>query len=113
MLNAVDGVNSRRTWTIDYQVDRQDRVALPIDVCKLIQARPIQCGLSVVGCDGSHLVIEVRSRRPEHASPTFHGRTIPLPDERKVSERLMLLGEGTRPFRTAELLRPHGTRVLP
>ena len=58
VLKPVDSENSRSHLTFNPQVECQDGVAIPIYICKLIQARLILDDLGVIGCDWSHIVIE-------------------------------------------------------
>jgi hypothetical protein len=37
MLYSVDGIDSRCDWAVDRQVNRQEGVAVPINLCKLIE----------------------------------------------------------------------------
>jgi hypothetical protein len=90
MCSSVNGVHSRGDWTVDFEVDRKDGVAIPINLGQLIEARSVHDGLCVIGCHCSHVVIEVRPGGAKHSSPKLHGQTISPQGERKVSFRLMV-----------------------
>jgi hypothetical protein len=51
--NSVDGVHGRVNWTVDLQVHRKNGVAIPINLCQLIEARSVYDGFCVIGRDCS------------------------------------------------------------
>jgi hypothetical protein len=77
MLDAVDSVDGRCDWAVNFQVNCQDRVAIPIDLCKLIEAWSIPDGVCIVGGNCPHVVVEVRARWAKRTAPKFHHRTVP------------------------------------
>jgi hypothetical protein len=44
--------------TVNTQVDRQDGIAIPINIGQLIQARLVLDDFGVVSCDCPHVVVE-------------------------------------------------------
>ena len=72
VLDSVDGIDGRGDRTVNAQVDRQDGVAIPINIGQLIQARLVLDDFGVVSCDCPQVVVEACVRRTQHSSAGLH-----------------------------------------
>jgi hypothetical protein len=88
MLHSVDGIDSRRGATLDSKVDCKDGEAVPIKVCKLINAWFIHDRLGIICCDGAQIIIEISARWAEHTTHGFHLGMVPPLGKQKVTRRV-------------------------
>ena len=100
MLDPVDGIDGQGHRTVNTQVDRQDGVAIPINIGQLIQARLVLDSFGVVGGNGPPLVVEARVYSAKHCSAQHRSRgydgTFPRQGEPKVSRKLVSTGPVAR-----------------
>jgi len=92
--------NPSQSLTANAQVDRQDGVAIPINLGELIQARLVLDSFGVVGGNGPPLVVEARVYSAKHCSAQHRSRgydgTFPRQGEPKVSRKLVSTGPVAR-----------------
>jgi len=86
MHRSVEHIDSCSRWTVYVQLDSQDRVTISIDLRELVEAGPVHDGLSVIGCNCAHIVVEARAGWAKHSSPRLHYGTFPQQGERKMSK---------------------------
>jgi hypothetical protein len=85
-----------QSLTANAQVDRQDGVAIPINLGELIQARLVLDSFGVVGGNGPPLVVEARVYSAKHCSAQHRSRgydgTFPRQVNRRCHESSSRLG---------------------
>jgi hypothetical protein len=70
---SIAGIHWR--WAVDCQVDRQDGVAVPVNMGKLIQAGLVHDRGGVIGCNRPHVIVESCVCKAKYGFPAFDGNT--------------------------------------